>query len=919
MRRLLRASPGASRALIGSVATGFVGQLALVASGVLVARGLGPQNRGYLALLVLVPTLISELGTLGFPLSATFYLAKDPAQSTRIIKRVLRVAAIQALVLTVAHAVALFFITRHDAQDVRAAAVVTLAVVPGYLAQRYGVAILQGQRRFAAFNFYRVLAASVYSLAIVPLYVLGTISLLVVTIVWSVGNLGVGFATLLAVGKGSGNQDVDGSPSLRAMFRFGARGFIGAASPLETFRLDQAVIGLFLTPIALGLYVVAMAFTNLPRFIAQSIGMVAYPHIAAQGDGSTAKRSLWNFFWLSVLASGVVVVGLEVLTGRLVPLFFGHAFDSAVTPARILLVSALLFGARRVLADAARGIGAPGAGTAAEVISWVALPPTLAVFVPLWGINGVAVSIVCAAALSLVGLVCLVQLSGQRRKFVKRFHQLGAATPALLAIVIGAGVAYSTSAACLSVNIALACGTLVVSLWPTLSRIRSSTFDIFEPIVGAGLTLAILFGVRPLYMLSTGSSDYLGHSISGTLGLATALGFVGTTSFVVAYGAAASGRVRRPHAWPSSHRTDTNVLHVVAPVMGALGVGLFLIFLGRSGSVLGSLSLLAHGRSPAVANLQEGTTQYLSASPVLLAIVATLVIVATAGRAMTAAERWLTGAAVLFPLGVFALYGDRRFIIACFFTPLVAYYLSRNRRPSSKRLLLILPVAFLIFATIPTARSAGARHESGGLTGIFRHAAEKPAHVWHTFIAGPDTDMIAALAVEVQSLKHPDDFTYGGATIGDLAIAPIPSAVFPGKPMPASDRLLTKTFGGRCDPIRGLCPDFSAVGTFFQDLWIPGVVLGMALLGIASAVLWRRLVAQPDDPYRQALAGCWLVFVPVILRAGFMPAFSWFLYFAVPLMLCMKLVVAYSRHRSAPAVVPIAHATHFNPTPASIR
>ena len=48
---------------------------------------------------------------------------------------------------------------------------------------------------------------------------------------------------------------------------------------METFRLDQAVVGLFLTPAALGLYVVGLAFANLPRFIAQSVGYIAYPRI----------------------------------------------------------------------------------------------------------------------------------------------------------------------------------------------------------------------------------------------------------------------------------------------------------------------------------------------------------------------------------------------------------------------------------------------------------------------------------------------------------------------------------------------------------------------------------------------------------------------------------------------------------------
>ncbi len=66
------------------------------------------------------------------------------------------------------------------------------------------------------------------------------------------------------------------------MVAFGAKGLLGANSPIEYYRVDQAVVGLFLTPVALGLYSVALAFTNLPRSIANSLGVVAYPHVAVQ-------------------------------------------------------------------------------------------------------------------------------------------------------------------------------------------------------------------------------------------------------------------------------------------------------------------------------------------------------------------------------------------------------------------------------------------------------------------------------------------------------------------------------------------------------------------------------------------------------------------------------------------------------------
>ena len=71
--------------------------------------------------------------------------------------------------------------------------------------------------------------------------------------------------------------------------------------------LDQAVVGLFMPPSVLGLYVVAVAFTNLPRFVGQSIGMVAYPTVANARDPLEARRRLSRLVMMTVGVSVVIL------------------------------------------------------------------------------------------------------------------------------------------------------------------------------------------------------------------------------------------------------------------------------------------------------------------------------------------------------------------------------------------------------------------------------------------------------------------------------------------------------------------------------------------------------------------------------------------------------------------------------------
>lgn len=400
-------------ALAGSVFTGFAGQGMLIVSGVFAARILGVQDRGYLALLILFPAVLSQIGSLGLPLAATYELSRDRSRWAEVVRTLSRPMAIQFVSLVLLHAGILAAVFWNDPHAVRISALITLFGVPAILGQSYGTAILQGQQRFLAFNVLRALPATTYSVAVLAIFLVGGGDLEWVVIGWVISSIVSAGATLVIAVRGVPLRSGRRAPeTLRAMLRFGLKGLLGWTSPVETFRLDQAVVGLFLSPAALGLYVVGLAFANLPRFIAQSIGYIAYPRVAAQ-HGEEAWRELWQFFWLAVGAAGLVVLGLELGMARLVPLFFGDEFSGAVPLARILLAGALFLSARRVLTDGAQGLGRPGLGTIAEITSWAFLLPALAVFTPLWDARGVAVALAVSAALSFaVLLVLLVRSRG---------------------------------------------------------------------------------------------------------------------------------------------------------------------------------------------------------------------------------------------------------------------------------------------------------------------------------------------------------------------------------------------------------------------------------------------------------------------------------------------------------------------------
>jgi O-antigen/teichoic acid export membrane protein len=420
LRRTAGAVGRRHSATIGSVATGVGSQILLVFSGVISARALGVEDRGRLALLALFPIVLAQLGAMGVPLAVTFRVASGRTTARAAVRTVRSLALGQASIVVIGHLVLLELLALPDQPGrMQTAGFITLAWTPAALLQMYAQALLQGQERFRAFNVLRALPGMLASAFIGILALVGEASLVNLAAAWTVAYVIAGMAAIAACLRGATGGQTRGAEPRRPFLAFGLRGLLGSSSPLETFRLDQAVVGLAISQAALGIYVVAVAFTNLPRFIAQSVGMVAYPRVAAERDGAEARRSLWAFAALATATSTVVAGALALAAGWMVPFFFGDAFAGAVTPCRILLVGSVFFGARRVLADGARGIGSPGLGTAAEVVTWIVLVPAVLLMAPLWGVNGVATALSLSAGAGAAFLVAALIWQPERLRIAE--------------------------------------------------------------------------------------------------------------------------------------------------------------------------------------------------------------------------------------------------------------------------------------------------------------------------------------------------------------------------------------------------------------------------------------------------------------------------------------------------------------------
>src|SRR5581483_11537359 len=219
-RRILLAS-------LGSLGATLAIQLCLLTSGPLVARMLGVDGRGYLAGLTLWPLLISLLGGLGVPVGCTYFLSQRPADRRRILGEVYRIALVQGAVLTALAALVLLAWSSGRPPEVRTAVYPLLALLPAMLAHQYAM---------------RLLPTALYAAAVAALFLTGHRSLLPVATVSALAfALPAAVSTTLALAR----ERPDWRPIAgfrRELLAFSLRGHLGAVSPVDSLRVDQAAV-----------------------------------------------------------------------------------------------------------------------------------------------------------------------------------------------------------------------------------------------------------------------------------------------------------------------------------------------------------------------------------------------------------------------------------------------------------------------------------------------------------------------------------------------------------------------------------------------------------------------------------------------------------------------------------------------------
>jgi antigen flippase len=391
---------GAAGPMLGSFAATGTIQLIQAVIGVMLARILGPADRGELAAIILWPMLITTIGSLGISQSST-YFASRAERLGAVVGSTLAIVAVDALVLMAFGWLILpLALGGHDPTIVSTGQRYLLIFVPLCLLTVSMISILNGAQRFLWYQSLRLLLIGVTVAGIVALAISGKMTVTSASNVYLLAYAVTAIASLALVIRAAGGGIHAKRKNIRELLGFGLKSQLSQSMWALNERADQLVISAFFSAATLGLYVVAVTLTSLTTLIGFSFGVVAVPLVARLDDPEERRRVARLIVSATLFCATLVSLPIFIAEPALIRLLFGEDFVGAAGVGRVLLLAGIVFGLNRVLEGLLQAADRPLESSIGEGVALAVTAAGLAVLLPLMGIMGAGLTSLIAYSAS---------------------------------------------------------------------------------------------------------------------------------------------------------------------------------------------------------------------------------------------------------------------------------------------------------------------------------------------------------------------------------------------------------------------------------------------------------------------------------------------------------------------------------------
>ena len=426
-------APPRERSFLGNVnivmLTYAADGLLAFATGVLVARSLGPNGRGAYALFIVTAAFGQLLLGMGIGNAAIYYLNKRLI-TLREIMGAVHTIVIASLVVT---AVIVAVIVQIDANFVTVGGYevgftgesifgagispwLLVLAVPVLLYMGLLNLVLQGLSRFGDLGVSTIGQQALMLALVMITFAAGAPDASDVVLFLCLASAAAALYALVRIGI----QHVDLAALIGPRFdvigrlaRWGVQGEVGNVLQLANYRIDQYLVRDFVSLSAVGVYAVGASLTEAVFILANAVALVLMPRLtAASSEDAAVMAPIASRNTMLIAAAGALALAL--MAPFVVPPVFGDVFSDSVEPLWLLLPGTVALTGSKVLTSYIFSQGRPLVNTGITCVSLVVTIAADVALIPVFGVNGAALaSSLAYGAHFAAALLAYSRISGQ--------------------------------------------------------------------------------------------------------------------------------------------------------------------------------------------------------------------------------------------------------------------------------------------------------------------------------------------------------------------------------------------------------------------------------------------------------------------------------------------------------------------------
>lgn len=383
-----------------------------------ISREFGAEGSGVYALSLLLPTMLNVFLNLGVPQTNVYFLnqkkftSEEVAGSTIFYSILLSVIGILFSLIVVAYSD--FFFQGVDKEYLY----ISMLSFPFILSQSFLSSLFQAREDFFSYNTTLLIQPVLLLILVLLFFILDKSELLFVFYSFLFSHIVAFLYALCIICRIEGfklKKNLKYNRFYLSELRdYGLKSHVTNVISFLNYRVDMYIVGFFLSPTAVGVYIISVQLAEKYWMISQAISTVLYPRLSSRElDFSEKGKITTIFFKLSIILTFLAVLVTMPILAFLIPFVFGEEFSDSFYILLILIPGVLFMSGSRIIANDIAARGRADVNMYGSILVVVLNVLGSIAFVPRYGLVGAATTTsVCYMLNLLYRLLCFKFISG---------------------------------------------------------------------------------------------------------------------------------------------------------------------------------------------------------------------------------------------------------------------------------------------------------------------------------------------------------------------------------------------------------------------------------------------------------------------------------------------------------------------------